>query len=254
MAVDRSEVSRLAHHGLQFMGPYGAPAVRGALAACALPDAAAVLDVGCGGGAVLVDVLTRLPSARGVGVDPAARLLELARARARRRGLAARARFVCATVQDARPAEASWDLVVCVGATHAFGTTREALAGCRALMRSSGFILLGEGFWEQPPTAPALAALQGTPEEFHDLDGLLALAESSGLDVLHVRTSTLDEWDAYEHAWCANLEHAAQSHPDGTFLRSVAETHRAGYEHGYRSVLGFALLALHDRGQRPVVS
>jgi hypothetical protein len=59
-----------------------------------------------------------------------------------------------------------------------------------------------------------------------------------------------DEWEAYEAAWCGSLERHAAAEPDPSRaeeLASAARAHRAGYEQGYRGILGFAVLLLERR-------
>jgi release factor glutamine methyltransferase len=53
----------------------------------------AILDLGTGTGCLLLALLSELPDARGLGVDVSAKALTIARANARRLGLAGRARF-----------------------------------------------------------------------------------------------------------------------------------------------------------------
>lgn len=59
-------------------------------ALAARPDAAHVLDLGTGSGALLLSVLENLPNARGLGIDRSAEALEVAQANADRMGLAGR--------------------------------------------------------------------------------------------------------------------------------------------------------------------
>lgn len=247
--LDREAVSFAAHRGLHFSGPYGEPAVAELLAAMTLPDGADVLDVGCGDGELLLRVLFAGAGAAGTGVDPAARGLGLARTRAEELGLADRATFVAAPVAEAALAPAASDLVMCVGATHAFGGTDAALTGCRALARPAGLVLVGEGFWERPPTPAALAALQAEASELGDLAALELQVAAAELTVEWMRVSSQDEWDAYEDAWSGNLEEQAGDFGDQAgAVRRFTAARRAGYRDGYRSVLGFVLLLLRRAG------
>jgi release factor glutamine methyltransferase len=65
-------------------------------ALAARPDAARVLDCGTGSGALLLAVLSRLPSAQGVGIDRSAAALAVAQDNAGRLGVADRARMALA--------------------------------------------------------------------------------------------------------------------------------------------------------------
>ena len=69
-----------------------------------------ILDLGTGSGCILVALLHELAMARGVGADTSPATLEIARANARRHGLATRAGFVCGSW--AEPLAGSFDFVV----------------------------------------------------------------------------------------------------------------------------------------------
>ena len=69
-----------------------------------------LLDLGTGSGCLLVALLSELPGARGLGVDSSAAALSLARANARRHGLAGRAAFVAA--DWGAPLAGRFDIVV----------------------------------------------------------------------------------------------------------------------------------------------
>ena len=68
-----------------------------------------IIDLGTGSGAILLALLSELPHARGTGIDIAADALDVARANARRLGLADRADFA---LSDFAAVEGSFDLVV----------------------------------------------------------------------------------------------------------------------------------------------
>jgi 2-ketoarginine methyltransferase len=59
-----------------------------------------LIDIGCGDGSFLLDLLERLPGTRGVCVDPDRDSVQAARRSARRRGLADRCDFVVATAGE----------------------------------------------------------------------------------------------------------------------------------------------------------
>jgi ubiquinone/menaquinone biosynthesis C-methylase UbiE len=72
-----------------------------------------ILDVGTGTGTLLLAALERWPRARGMGVDPAERMLDLARAAAAQRdGVADRMRTAVGAAGDLPVADASFDLAI----------------------------------------------------------------------------------------------------------------------------------------------
>ncbi|MGB9366430.1 MAG: peptide chain release factor N(5)-glutamine methyltransferase [Xanthobacteraceae bacterium] len=68
-----------------------------------------IIDLGTGSGAILLALLSELPHTRGTGIDIAGDALDVARANARRLGLADRADFA---LGDFAAAEGTFDLVV----------------------------------------------------------------------------------------------------------------------------------------------
>lgn len=109
-----------------------------------------VLDLGCGWGELLLRVLAAAPRATGIGVDTDARCLARGRANSIERRLDGRVTFVEGGADASQPAA---DVVICVGASHAFGDTAAALHALRRTVRPGGRLLFGEGFWERTPTA-----------------------------------------------------------------------------------------------------
>ncbi len=83
--------------------------VEQALAVVDRTAALRIADLGTGSGAILLALLSELPQARGIGIDIAADALDVARANARRLGLAERADFA---LSDFAAVEGAFDLVV----------------------------------------------------------------------------------------------------------------------------------------------
>ena len=136
---------------LQFNAPLSearADAIAGRLAAA---SPAEVLDIGCGWGELLLRVLEQAPAAVGTGIDTDAGALERGREGARRRGLAERARFREVAADDVTGRA---DVVICIGASHAWGGTTRALAAIAELLRTGGRLLLGDGLWNPHARVP----------------------------------------------------------------------------------------------------
>jgi hypothetical protein len=114
-------------------------------------------------------------------------------------------------------------------------------------LRPGGQLLLGDGIWEQPPTDPALAALDAGSADFLSLADLVDAALDRGFRLLSLSVANADEWDRFESRWCAGRERWLLDHPDApdaAAVRSVVDEHRNGWLHGYRGILGFAYLTL----------
>ena len=225
------------------MAPLSDDAVARLLRALDVEDGARVVDFGCGRGVWLVRLLQLRPDLSAVGVDTSEVALDAAREAAAAAGVSERVQWVLgdATAEVGPPAAAA----LCVGATHAFGGLAATLGALRERVVAGGRILLGEGFWEQPPTPAALAAIGDLP----DLPSLLATCRELGWDPVAGHVSSAAEWDAYEWSWVGSLTAWALDHvgaPDGEQALQVAREHLGEWVSGYRNQLGFVTLVLRD--------
>jgi cyclopropane fatty-acyl-phospholipid synthase-like methyltransferase len=207
---------------------------------------ATIVDFGCGWAELLLRALEHEPTARGLGIDRDPALLTRARANADARGLGERVRFESMDV-----AEWSDDLevavVIVIGASQAWGGSQAALDAVRQLLRPGGRLLVGEAFWQQPPTPAALAALDVQADDFLSLAGLVDACVERGFRVLWQSTASLDEWEAFESGYCSGPERWLLAHPNdpaAADMRAEVDGHRRGWLHGYRGILGFAYLTL----------
>ena len=228
----RDDFRRLAHAGLTFNAPLSDERADGLVTALPIAPGHHVLDLGCGWGEILLRVLAAHPATTGTGVDTAKEALDRGVLAAARRGLHGRVEFVEA---DAATFVDVADVVVCVGASHAFGETADAFHRLRQSVTPGGRVLYGDGFWATPPATSALETIGALPS----LDELRATAASADFRVERDEVSTLAEWDAFETGWRAGLESSAL--PDAV---EFAEKRRRDYEDGYRGAIGFSWLVL----------
>ncbi|MCC8247320.1 SAM-dependent methyltransferase [Saccharothrix luteola] len=183
------------------------------------------------------------PTARGFGVDSDDYAITRGRANVDARGLASRVRLELAdvTTWEAEPA----DVVISIGASHAWGGTKQTLEAMRDRLRPGGRLLLGDGFWETTPSPKALEIFG--EDEFGTLADLVDLAMACGYRLLSVTTATLDEWDSFESRWCASRERWLLENPDdpqAAEVRAIVDDHRDGWLKGYRGQFGLAYLTL----------
>jgi SAM-dependent methyltransferase len=177
----------------------------------------------------------------GVGVDTDVPLLERGRQRARQRGLDRHVRF---TEGDAAAWPETADRVLCLGASHAFGGTEQALAALATRVPAGGRLLYGDGCWENPPTA---AATEIFGDEVLPLPGLLEACRAAGWRVIHLSTADQREWDDFESTFRAGRQEWLIGHggdPRAAEIRDWLDTRERQYVEGYRQVLGFAYLVL----------
>lgn len=207
---------------------------------------ARILDLGCGEAAWALQALAHYPDGHADGVDIDRYGLERAAAAAAERGLADR---LTLHERDARTyvPDGEHDLVLCVGATHAFGGFTETLELAGRHVHPDGVLLVGECFWEVPPPPETPAALGLKPEDYTSLPDLVATAEQAGWTPVYAHVSDTGEWDDYEWSWTGSLSAWAldnPGHPDAAAALALARDHREQWLRGYRKVLGFVTLVL----------
>lgn len=246
LAVDRQRLSSIAHTHHPIAAPILGVNVNRLLRRADGRPAARILDLGCGEAAWALQALAQYPDGHADGVEVSRYALERAAAAAEQRGLADR---LTLHERDARSyvPDGNYDLVLCVGSTHVFDGFKGTLEHAGRHVNADGILLVGEGFWQAPPTAPALAALDTRPEDLTDLPGLVEAAEQVGWSPVYAHVSDAAEWDNYEWSWVGSLTEWAldnPGHPDAAEALALARTHRDGWLHGYRNVLGFATLVL----------
>jgi cyclopropane fatty-acyl-phospholipid synthase-like methyltransferase len=244
--ADPHKFTTIAHSTHRYYSPLSPSRVDALIAALAVPATAQVLDVGCGRGGFLLDLLAA-SGARGLGVDSNATFIAAAQAAARERGLDARATFVAQPLRDAVGADARFDAIVCMGSSQAVGTLAEAMAwGHRALV-PGGVALFADGYWKRPPDPAYLAHLGATADELATHAGNAEVARAAGFRVLSTATANDDEWDEYEGRYCAAMERWLDAHPDDPDAAAMGARIR-GWHDGYlrwgRATLGFGFYVL----------
>jgi SAM-dependent methyltransferase len=207
-----------------------------------LADADSILDLGCGWGELLIrSVASGAAKLTGVGVDTDVALLARGRDLAAQRGLSDRIRLVCMPAQEW---DEQADRILCVGASHAWGGSHQALAALTRLVPPGGRVLFGDGCWERPPTGAAWALFG---ERVLPLSELVARSGAAGWRLLHLSTADQREWDEFESTWRAARQEWVLANPGaaGAEAEQAELDRRLGeYVGVYRGVLGFCYLVL----------
>jgi len=238
---------------LDFHGPLSEARAARLVGRLARTWPATVLDLGCGWGELLLRVLAAVPDATGTGIDLSAADLARGRGNAAARGLADRVSFVEESAVGTTRGPA--DLVLCVSSSHVLSAAKppqhtvEALRALRRLVNPGGRVLLGEGFWERPPSPAQLAAMWAgmTAGDHYDLAGLVDQAVSAGFRPEWIETASLEEWDDFESGVGAGVEEWLTGHPDhpqAAEVRAKADERLKIWLRGSRGCLGVAYLTL----------
>lgn len=188
------------------------------------------LDIGCGPGWLTHELAQRAPQLQLLGVDREPAFIE----RAQAQGALPHLRFVCADAAGVARASGPFDVLLCIGASQAFGTPREALARCHALLNPGGLLLWADLEWAAEPPADFLAFL-GCPA---DLYWHAEAPQLPGFTPLAREAASSAAWQAYEDAVRAGrLAHAAAT--GDAELRLKAQAWHAAFEDQGRHCFAF---------------
>jgi SAM-dependent methyltransferase len=228
------------------MSPLSAERARRLVAELAARTPATVIDLGCGWGELLLRIVAAVPGAHGIGIDLYQPDIERGRANAAARGLSDRVRFIEGPAEQNLSAA---DVVINVGAFHAFGGLVDALRALRPLINPGGRLLFGAEFWEQIPTAERLVHMSpGTSaDDCTDLAGLVDQIRDEGFRPMSIETATRGEWEEFESGLAADLEEwllLNPDHPDAAKVRDRLDAQRDVWLRGHRDIMGFAYLTL----------
>ncbi|MEW9337158.1 MULTISPECIES: SAM-dependent methyltransferase [Streptomyces] len=240
--MSREQISAIAHTHHPIKSPLDDDSVSRLLEHALPRGDERVLDLGCGTAEWLLRALATRPQLHAEGVDVSEVALTQARRSAGRLGVDERLVLHRQEAADFSPPQ-PYDLVISVGATHAFGGLLPTLAAARKHLAPGGRVLIGESFWERTPSPAAL-------EMFGDLADLATTVDSvvaDGWTPVHGHVSTRGERDAYEWACWGSLASWALDHQDdpaGAQALETATAARSDWLHGYRDSFGFVCLVL----------
>ncbi|WP_329108228.1 SAM-dependent methyltransferase [Streptomyces sp. NBC_01439] len=240
--MSRERISAIAHADHPIKSPLADDSVARLLERGLPRGDERVLDLGCGTAEWLLRALETRLQLHAEGVDVSGVALAQARRSASERGVDER---LVLHQQEAAGfvSPQPFDLVISVGAAHAFGGLLPTLAAARKHLAPGGRVLIGESFWDRTPSAEAV-------EMFGDLADLATtvdLVVADGWTPVHGHVSTRSELDAYEWACWGSLAAWALEHPDDPAAAQALETATAArteWLHGYRDSFGFLCLVL----------
>jgi len=215
-----------------------------------LPTDAKVVDIACGKGEFLVR-LAETYGVRGTGVDISPFFIADAERRLKVRAASAGITFTEMNGSDFRPDEPhSLDLVSCIGASWVFGGHAGTLEALSCMVKPGGWVIVGEPFWRQEPSADYLAASGVGRDDFGSHFSNAEAGERHGLHLVHAIVSNEDDWDRYEGLqWYATAEYA-RAHPDDPDLAEVVarvEKGKAAYLRWGRDTIGWAIYMFRSR-------
>lgn len=231
----------LAHPGLPYNNPFSVAKIEEVIELIDLSARASVLDVGVGRAELLIRLVERY-QVRALGLELDASFIQEALEQA--------ARHIPTGKLELRACDAStfelepdaFDLAVCLGACHVYGSIRPTLERLAHSVRPGGKVLVGDGYWKQEPAPEYLRALETTRNELQTHAENVATGVSLGLIPMYACVCSEDEWDRFE--WLHMHESFASLQPDDPRLPAViAHNHawRDIYLRWGRDTLGFGL-------------
>jgi len=189
-----------------------------------------VVDLGCGQGALAIEIARRHPEVTVVGIDTDAVAIERGQVAAEKLLVSDRVRLQVGDVSESAP---TGDVALCVGASHALGGTSDMFRRLRELGVSTA--VAGDLVWASPPD-------QQHSDFFGDLpvgeDGLSHMAVAAGWKVAGSYRSSLAEWDAFEGGWIEGVRRIGSQE-----AFAFAAERQEMYE-TYRGVAGFGWVFL----------
>jgi SAM-dependent methyltransferase len=242
--------SAIAHRDHDYCNPIYAAKIERVLDLLPLDAESQVLDLGCGRAELSLRIIERF-QARVTAIDNSSAMLDAARERAEWCGALDRLRLLDADIATFAPDPESFDLTVLLGGGGIGGGMAGICARLKSWTRPGGYLLIGEGFWAQRPSAEYLALLGGTEHEFGDHRSNVQAGLAAGLIPMHATVASPDEWDEYEWKYCRSIERYAREQPDDPDVPAMLERIRRwrdGYLRWGRGTLGFAAYLFYRPG------
>lgn len=241
--LEQHEISEAGH---RILNPFDEAKLMLLGEVCQLAPGQRQLDLACGKGEMLCRWAERF-GIGGLGVDISKVFLAAAQARAAELGVDDRVTFQHGDAATAVPADASYDIVSCIGATW----IGEGLAGTIELMRPAlrpdGLLLVGEPYWNEPPPAEAAEALGLGAEDYTTLDGTLDRLEAAGTSLVEMVLADTGSWDQYEAAQWWTVDRWLRDnpdHPDADEMRQMLVSSRRAHLRYQRRYLGWGVFVL----------
>ena len=236
----RSDVSH--YDNLEHWGPISAERMIRLGAMLRLGPGDRVLDVGCGKATFLAHLAARY-GAHTIGLDRSPHALALARETFAQRAPEASPTWIQADAAEQSFEHAQLDAIVWNGGPYvAFKGIHDTLRMMKTWLKPGGTLLVGHGFWIQPPPEDYLDATGIPSDEFTDHAGNIACGQAAGLIPLYCCISNRDEWDHFESTIHYNTERRALDRPDDPPAR--LERRRAWFmaqQRWGRETMGFGL-------------
>lgn len=210
-----------------------------------LNEESTVVDVGCGQGELLLQVM-EMYGCTGIGVDPDEYAIASLQAGASGRGLGDKLTGHAQPAANFTWPEAGIDALICVGSVHALQDLEGTMAEAQERLQPGGVLLVGDIMWRQPPTGAYLDFIgaEGWPPFDRNLGAFTKVGEDTGLRLLYATETPVAAWDAFEGEIHLDRLSAAEEEEDTATrndkIKHAQDWYRA-YVHWGRTTISFGL-------------
>jgi cyclopropane fatty-acyl-phospholipid synthase-like methyltransferase len=225
-----------------FQNPTSAEKLDRLIGYCDLRDCHRVLDIGCGK-AWLLRRMAAAHRIEGVGVEVREAFLQEARSCIEREPGRGALSFIQAPALSYVAEPASFDVVLCIGASFAIGSFEAMVAWLKPFVRRGGVLAVGDiyALRRELPEQCAKYFMGGAVRTLADTVGVLAAA---GCSLVGLIASSQEDWDQYESLhWQAAKTWLEDNpdHPEREAFALRADRYKQDYLGRDRESLGWAI-------------
>ena len=242
--MDRQRFSYVAHGAMKAWNPIQSLRFDYFASMLTVPKDGTVLDIGCGRGYWLLQIAEFFDIKCAIGVEKSPYAANAAKQEAANSTLQSQVKIVHREFTPAAYGDESFDLVLCMGASHALSNYEGALREAYRLLRRNGQLLIGEGYWKREPDAEYLSFLNCDKDQYTTSEGNCRRATENGYKLQWHYECTEVEWNTYEDQYAQNVETYVASNPDDPDNVEMLSAIRSWRDHYLRfgyNTLGFGL-------------
>lgn len=231
----------ITHRDHDICNPIGSDRLDELIRLLDLPPRPRVLDIGAGKGELDIRLVER-HGARVVAIDRSPYAVADLRRAAAARVPGADLEVLEMDAADHRPADASFDLAICLGATWIHGGLARTLVALSRATRPGGRIVVGHPHWRRPPAPEYLAESGLRLDDAGSIESNVTAGLAVGLHPWLVMASSEAEWDRYETLQWRAAERFLEAHPDdpdAAEVRARVDRERGEYLRWGRDTLGW---------------